>query len=157
MQNENKEVGLLALPTKLLLRKLDILLKLTDGILERRPRVVDLIDDENVLADQVGHLQRAEIQPLCAGDLGTGDFLGVAATEILVEGQADGLDGDVGITLALEERPARRVKSVQGPLLYSVVSLDVPEDASGDVATAADGDHKVRVEGIQDLIGRGLA
>lgn len=105
MQNKDKEVGLLALPTKLLLRQLDILLELTDGILERRPRVVDLIDDEDVLANQVGHLQRAHIQPLCAGDLGTGDFLGVAATEVLVERQADGLDGDVRIAGALQERP----------------------------------------------------
>lgn len=126
VQNEDKEVGLLAFPTELLLRLLDILLELTDSVLERRPRVVDLVNDENVLADQVGHLQGAEIQPLCAGDLGTGDFLGVAATEVLVERQTDGLNGDVRITLALEERPACTIESGSPTTdpLCSVVSLE---------------------------------
>lgn len=35
--------------------------------------------------------------------------------------------------------------------------MDIPEDTGRDVAAAADGDHEVGVEGIQDAVGRGLA
>jgi hypothetical protein len=40
---------------------------------------------------------------LGAGDLGAGDLLGIATAEILVEGETDGLDGNVGVAGALEE------------------------------------------------------
>ena len=103
MQHKDEEVGLLSLTAKLLLGKLDILLQLAHSVLESSTGVINLVDNENVLADQVGHLQRAQVQPLCAGHLGARDLLGITATEILVEGQTDGLDRDVGITGALEE------------------------------------------------------
>lgn len=104
VQNVNEEVGLLALTAKLLLSQVHILLQLTHGVLQGGAGVVNLIDDEDVLADQVGHLERAQVEPLCTGDLGAGYLLGIVAAEVLVEGQTDGLDGDVGVTGALEER-----------------------------------------------------
>ena len=56
--------------------------------------------------------------------------------QALVEGEADGLDGDVGAVLALEERA---------------------EDAGGHVATAADGDHEVGLDVFEDAGSRFLA
>lgn len=103
MQNKDEKVGLLALTTELLLRKLNILLQLANGIFQGSAGVVNLVDDEDVLADQVGHLEGAQVEPLSTGDLGTGDLFGITAAEVLVEGQTDGLDGDVGVTGALEE------------------------------------------------------
>jgi hypothetical protein len=103
VQNKNEEVGLLSLATKLLLSELNILLELADSVLQGCAGIIDLIDDKNVLANQVGHLQRAHVQPLRAGDLGTGDLLGVSAAQILVKGKADSLDGDVGVTGLLEK------------------------------------------------------
>jgi hypothetical protein len=103
VQDVNEEVGLLALTAKLLLSQLHILLQLAHGVLQGSAGVVNLVDNENVLADQVGHLERAQVEPLCAGDLGAGDLLGIVTAEVLVEGQTDGLDGDVGVTGALEE------------------------------------------------------
>lgn len=106
MQNEDKEVSLLALTTKLLLSNLNILLKLTHSVLQSCTGIIDLIDNENVLANQVGHLERAHIQPLCAGDLGTGDLLGITTTQVFIEGETNSLNGDVGVTGALEEGAA---------------------------------------------------
>lgn len=103
MQHEDGEVGLLALATKLLLSNLNVLLELAHSVLESGAGVVNLINNEDVLANQVGHLQRAQVQPLCAGHLGARDLLGIATTEILVERQTNSLDRDVGVTGALEE------------------------------------------------------
>lgn len=105
MQHENKKPRRLVLAPEVLLRGLDILLQLADGILQRGAGIVDLIDDEDILSDEIGHLERAQVQPLRAGDFGAGDLLGVAAAEILVQGKADGLDGDVGLAGAFEEGP----------------------------------------------------
>lgn len=86
----------------------------------------------------------------CAG--GFDLRVGVGA-ELLVEGETDGLDGDVGVAVAFEEG------AVGGGLVWcggggeSVVG--VPEDARGDVAAAADGDHEVGFEVIEDLL-RGI-
>lgn len=107
MENIDEEVSLLALTAELLLRLLDILLQLAHSIFEGRPSVIDFIDDQDVLANQVGHLEGAQIQPLGTSHLGAGDLLGITAAEILVEGQTDGLDGDVWVTGALEERSIR--------------------------------------------------
>jgi len=110
VQDEDEEVSLLALTTKLLLRQLDILLQFTDSVFQGGTGVIDLVDNQNVLADQVGHLEGAHVQPLSTGDLGTGDFLGITAAEVLVQRETDGLDGNVGVTGALKERPARDEK-----------------------------------------------
>lgn len=85
VEHKDEEVGLLALTTQLLLCCLDVLLKFPDCIFQRRPGVVDLVHDENVLADQGVHLQRAKVQPLCASDLCTWNFFGVAATQVFVK------------------------------------------------------------------------
>jgi hypothetical protein len=103
VKNKDKEVSLLALTTKLLLGNLDILLKLADSVLKSCTGIIDLVNNQNVLADQVGHLQRAHVKPLGTGDLGTGDLLGIAAAKILVERETDSLDGNVGVAGALEE------------------------------------------------------
>lgn len=103
VQDEDEEVSLLALTSKLLLSFLDILLQLTHSVLQGGTGVIDLVHDQDVLADQVGHLQRAQVQPLCASHLGARDFLGIAATKVFVKRQTDGLDGDVGVAGALKE------------------------------------------------------
>jgi hypothetical protein len=54
----------------------------------------------------------------------------VGGWKLLVEGQADGLDGDVGRPGLLEEGP---------------------QDARGDVAPAADGDYELWLEVVKDL------
>jgi hypothetical protein len=113
VENIDEKVSLLALTTELLLRLLNILLELAHGILKSCPGVIDLIDDQDVLANQVGHLERAQVQPLSAGDLGAGDLLGITAAVILVEGQTDSLDGDVGVTGTLEEGSIRQEKDVR--------------------------------------------
>lgn len=139
MQHKYAELslGALSLGANLLTSSLDILLQLLDGILERGPGVVNLVDDEDLLADQVLHLAQArEVEPLCAGDLGAGLLDDGIGWEGLVEGQADGLDGDVGRARKLQERP---------------------QDASGHVATAADRDDEMRLEVLEDLLGRLLA
>lgn len=151
MQNKDEEVGLLALAAELLLGNLDILLELAHGILEGSTGVIDLIDNQNILANQVGHLEGAHVEPLCAGDLGTGDLLGITTAKILVERETDGLDGNVGVAGALEERSKR---SAYARVWFIV---DVPENASRDVTTTTDGDHQVGVEVLEDVLGRGLA
>jgi len=103
MQDKHREYSLLPFPTQLLLCKLYILLQLADGVLERRPGVVNLIDDQDILADQICHLEGAKIQPLRASDLGAGNFLRVTAAQILIEGESNGLDRDIGLTRALKE------------------------------------------------------
>lgn len=108
MQHEDEKAGLLPLTTKLLLRLLDVLLELTHGVLEGGTGVIDLINNEDILANQVGHLQGAHIQPLRTSDFGTGDFFSIATTQIFVEGETDRLNGDVGVTGALEERSWKR-------------------------------------------------
>ena len=95
MKDEDREGCLLALTAEFALSLLDIFLQLLNCIFERRPGIIDLIDNENVFANQVGHLETAEIEPLRARDLGAGSLDGVAA-QALIEGQADCLDRDVG-------------------------------------------------------------
>ena len=103
VQDEDGEGGGLAVGAKLLTGRLDVLLELFDGILERGASVVNFIDDQDPLAHQRGHLQAAQVQPLRARDLGPGRFDGVAAAQVLVQAQTDGLDGDVGRARSLEE------------------------------------------------------
>jgi hypothetical protein len=76
VQDEDGEGGLLGGATKLLGGSIDILLQLAHGVLEGCACVVDLVNDENVLADQVGHLEGGQVQPLCAGDLCAGNLFG---------------------------------------------------------------------------------
>jgi hypothetical protein len=70
MQHKYREFGLLG-STRLLTCLLDVLFQLTNSILEGGASVVNLIHDQDVLANQVGHFERGKIQPLCAGDFGT--------------------------------------------------------------------------------------
>lgn len=124
----------LALEAELLAGGLDVLLELLDGVLEGGAGVVDLVDDEDLLADEVLHLAEAgQVEPLGAGDLLAG-LLDDGVAQGLVERQADGLDGDVGAAGLLEERA---------------------QDAGGHVAAAADGDHEVGLEVVED-VGGGL-
>ena len=111
MQNKDAKLGLGGVvAARALARSLDILLQLLDGVLERGARVVDLVDNEDVFANQVCHFQRGQVQPLCAGydgpggfDVGVRGIRGGGGGELFVEGEADGLDGDVGRAFALEE------------------------------------------------------
>jgi len=134
VKHKDGQLGLLGLSAQPLGHVLDILLELSDGVLERGSRVVDLVDDENVLANQVLHLQRRQVQPLRAGDL-CADFLDLGRAQLLVQRQADGLDGDVRMARLLQKRA---------------------KDSGGDVTTAADGDDKVWSEGIKNLGSRSL-
>lgn len=130
---EHKDAKLRRLTTKLGARQLHILFELLDGILQRSARIINLVDNQDALANQAAHLaERAQIQPLRARNLGAGLLdVGVGAgRELLVQRQPDGLDGDVGVAGALEEGP---------------------QDARGDVSAAADGDHQLRVDLLEEL------
>jgi hypothetical protein len=92
---------------------------------------------------------------LCAGDFCAGgfDFRVGAGAELFVEGETDGLDGDVGRAGLLEEGPGVVLSWCVG----NAVGLRVPENARGDIASTADGDHEVGLELIEDLVRRFLA
>ena len=162
MQHKYKEVGFLSFPAKLLLGLLNVLLQLAYCILQGCPSVVNLINDKDVLANQVGHLERAQVQPLCSGDLGARDLLRVTATEILVKRQADSLDGDIGVAGALQERP---VEARSLDLMFSwqnrggnpMVAYYIPKNAGRNIATTADSNHQIGVEILQDGVCRLLA
>ena len=155
VQYKNAEACLLALTTQLLLCLDDVLFQLLDGVLEGRSCVVDLINNENILANQVRHLEGGEVEPLCAGDFGTRLLDGVGA-EGLIEGEADGLDGNVGRPRLLQERSEQEQSAAT-----STVGVDgdehTPENARRDVTATANGDHELRLEVIQDALGRVLA
>lgn len=140
VEDKDAELGLGRVGPHLHARGLDVLLQLPNRVLERRPRVVDLVHDEDVLPDEVLNLaEGAHVEPLGAGDLCAGDLDLDGAGDLgegLVEREADGLDRDVGAVGALEEGA---------------------EDAGGDVAAAADGDHEVGLAGGEDLGGGLLA
>lgn len=110
MNDEDGEVGLFGGATEGFGGFLDVLFKLADGVLEGRAGVVNLVDNEDVLTDQVGHLERGQVEPLCASDLGARDLLGGVGAKGLVERKTDGLDGDVGVSGLLEERTVSRVR-----------------------------------------------
>lgn len=135
MQHKNRKLRLL--PAKLLPRHRHVLLQLLDRVLERRARVVHLVHNQDPLAHQAAHLaQRAEVQPLRARHRLAGLLDVGIRGKLLVEGEADRLDRDVGAARALEERA---------------------EDARRHVATAADGDDQLRVERVEELGGGFLA
>lgn len=137
VQNKDAELGLGLVSPQALAGELDVLLELLDGVLEGSAGIVDLIDDEDALADQVLHLaQGAEIKPLSAGNLSTQSLHLAVVAQGLVERQTDGLDGDVGRAGLLEEGS---------------------KDTSGNIATTADGDHQMRLEVGKQLLSRLLA
>lgn len=103
VQHKNRELSLL-IPSQLLTCQLDILLQFANGILQSGTCVIHFVDDQDVLADQVGHLERGEVKPLCACDLGAGLLNGVVTGELLVQTQTDGLNGNVGCAGLLEKR-----------------------------------------------------
>jgi hypothetical protein len=105
MQHENAKIRLLALSSQFLHRCLNVLFEFPDRVLERRARVVDFVDNEHVFADQVGHFEGGQVEPLRAGYFCAGGFdVGVGGgVEGFVEGEADGLDGDVGSAGLFEE------------------------------------------------------
>lgn len=104
VEDEDAEFGLL-LHAQLLPGRLDILFQLLHGILESSACIIDLVNDQDALADQVFHAaQAAQVQPLRTCDLvanllygtgGGGAALGVDLGQLLVQGQANGLNGDV--------------------------------------------------------------
>lgn len=138
VQNEDREDSLLPLASQLLSGKLDILLQFLDGIFQCRPGIIDLIYDQDALADQVLHLaQTRQIQPLCPRDLGT-ELLDIAGSicagsvggrKRFVERQANGLDRDVGRAWLLEEGP---------------------QNSSRHISTTTDCNHKLWLEVLQD-------
>ena len=151
MQHKNAKPRRTPLPPHPLPSRPDILLQLPNRILQRRPRIVHLVHNQHVLPQQILHLaQTGQIEPLgpghfCAGgfnDLiiingrGRGGRVGGSGREGFVEGETNGLDGYVGGAGPFEEGA---------------------EDAGGDVAAAADGDHEVWVEGGEGGGGGGLA
>lgn len=127
---KHKDAKLRLLSAQLLPGDLDVLLQLAHCVFQRRSRVIHLVNDENALADEALHLaERGQVQPLRACDLGTRRLDHIRG-QALVQRQTDSLDGDVGAAGLLEE---------------------APQDPRGDVATATDGDHELRLEGLEDL------
>lgn len=85
---------------------LDILLQFPDRILQRGSSVIHLVNDEDVLADEIGHFEGGEIEPLRARDFGArrfGRLGGIARREGFVKGETDGLDRDIGRIGAFEK------------------------------------------------------
>lgn len=107
VQNEYAKCGLLAFSTGLLRCLCHIFLQLSYGVLQCGPRVIHLVDDEHIFPYQIRHLQTAEVEPLCAGDL-CAWLLDRICTEGFVEGETDGLDRDVRAAGLLQERPVIR-------------------------------------------------
>ena len=104
MQDKHKELCLLILPSHTPGLLLDILCEFLNGVLEGRTGIVDFIDNQDVLSNKVASFYGGEVEPLGAGDLGSeGLFGGVWVGEFFVEGEADGLDGDVGWSGGFEE------------------------------------------------------
>lgn len=133
---QNKDAKLsLAIHTQFLSGSLNILLQLLDGVFEGGPSVIDLVDDQDILANQVFHLAQAgQVEPLCARDLGSGLLNDIVAIELFVEGETDSLDRDVGVTRLLEEGS---------------------QDTCGHVTTAADGDYELGLE-VAENVGGGI-
>lgn len=138
---ENKDaklcLGQVLATTHSLTSSLDILLELLDGVFKSGSGIIDLVDNEDALADQVLHLtEGSKVEPLGTGDLFANLLdLGIL-TEGLVQRQANSLNGDVGKAGLLEERS---------------------QDTGGDVAAAADGNHELGLELTQKTVGRLLA
>jgi hypothetical protein len=129
VQHEDGELSSLSTSASLLGCLGNILLQLLNSVLESCPGVIDLIHNEDVLSDQVGHLEAAEVQPLCPGNLGARLLDLSVGTEGLVQRKANSLDGNVRAAGLLEERS---------------------EDARRNVATTTNGDHEVRLALIED-------
>ena len=105
MEHEDAKGGLLPFAALLARDGVNVLLQLLDRVLERGARVVDLVDDQDVPADEVRHGQRAQVQPLRARDGLAGLLDAVRLAQVLVEREPDSLDWDVGGAGLLEERP----------------------------------------------------
>lgn len=137
MQDKDAKLGLGTISTHLLTGGFDVFLQFADGVFEGGAGVVDLVDDEDAFADEVFHgAEGAEIEPLGARHLGANLLHFFAAAEGLVEGEADGLDRNVG-----------------GPRLFEKGA----EDAGRDIAATADGDHELGLEFGEQLAGGALA
>lgn len=135
MEDKDAKLSLGLITTHFLAGLLNVLLKLLDGILESGTGVIDLVDNQDALTNKVLEgTQGSHVEPLSTGDLGSGGLnLGVVS-ELLVQGQTNGLDGDVGRAGLLEERS---------------------EDAGGNVTTTSDSNHELGLE-IGEQLGGGL-
>lgn len=111
VEDKDTDLGLgdlLALGTELLGLDLEILGQLPHGVGQCAAGIIDLIDNQDVAADE-GGLGGVKVEPLGLDDLGLqGEGLivlmgGLPDLEILVERQTDGLDGDVLVVLLLQE------------------------------------------------------
>ena len=110
MQHKNTKPRLRA-TSHALPRSLDIFLQLPHRVLQSRSGIVHFVYDEDVFAHQIRHFERGQIKPLRAGHLGAWRFdrlRGVARGEGFVEGEANGLDRDVGCGGPFEEGAGRR-------------------------------------------------
>lgn len=107
MQHENTKPRISASTGHISSRSLNILLQLLNCILQRCPRVVHLIHNQYVFANETRHLQCRQVEPLGTCDFCSWRFnrlVWVAARgEGFVEGKADGLDGDIRRGGAFEE------------------------------------------------------
>ena len=105
VQYEDAESRLLALTPALLLSLNDVLLQLAHRVFKCGASIVDFIDNENIFANQIGHLEGRKVQPLRSGDFCAWDLdLRIGGAEGFVKGEADGLDGDIGVARFFEER-----------------------------------------------------
>lgn len=133
MQHKDAEFGL-SLNTELLPCGLNILLQFLHSVLEGGASVVDFIDNQNFLANQILHFaETREIKPLGAGDLLARLLDNVVCGELLVERQANGLDGNVGHAGLLEEGS---------------------QNTRGYIATTADGNHQLRLMVVEYVLSR---
>jgi hypothetical protein len=157
MQHENRKLCFLSFPSLLLAYRCHILFQLFDRVIQSCPRIINFIDNQDVLSNQVFHLQRGEIKPLGACDLCANLFDGVS-TKLFVEGETDGLDRNVGMAGLFEKRAIDTllVKSFSWTCCETAC-MDVPKDSSWDVSSSTDGYDEVWTQVIEDLSSGSLA
>lgn len=137
VEDKDAELGvaLAGLHATLLLLVRNVLEDLLDGKHEGLAGVVDLIHEQDAAAEQ-GHLGLVKVEPLGLGDLRRvlalgRKALGLGNLELLVEGQADGLDRHVAVVALVQEGT---------------------QDAARDKTTAGDRNHQVGLEVLIDAI-----
>lgn len=145
MENKDAKSRLLLSSPELLPRCLHVFFQLLDSVLQGGPCVIDLIDDQDVFADQIGHFEGGKVKPLSPSDFGTRLLHRPIFTKILVEGEPNSLYRDIRRSWAFDEGTSTpmREESCNGGL------RQLPQDACRNVAAPADGDYEIGLEVIE--------
>ena len=144
MENKNAESRLLLSSPELLPRHFHVFLQLPDSIFQGGSCIIDLIDDQYVFADQIGHFEGGKVKPLSPSDFGTRLLHRPIFTKVLVEREPNSLYRDICRSWAFDEGSNKllRGESCDWGL------RQLPQDSCRNVAASADGDHEVGLTGV---------